>query len=308
VAQRLEATSGGPGERYWDANPDVGYQDSWTGNPTVAQAVYRRMSGGSGKHWLSWLLEDYFAGRRFPRVLSPGCGTGAHEVIVAASGKADEIDAFDFSEVCLERARGEARSKGLTINFYRDDLDGFVLAPGRSYDLVLCSGTVHHVRELERFYGTIAAALAPGGCFVVNEYVGDCYLIYRARQVALVNRLLACLPRALRSSDEVRLAVQTVEERLAVDPTEAVRSKLVLPFLRSYFDVELERPFGGGLLHPMYPLLNDAFFRSGDPAGEAVLRLLLELEAIFMEEGVLESDFALCVARPRGTLARGALA
>ena len=65
---------------YWDSNPPYGAGSAmWTGNPIIGEAVYKRMSGGqSARHWLSWLIEDYFQGKKFKNQLSPGCGTGAH--------------------------------------------------------------------------------------------------------------------------------------------------------------------------------------------------------------------------------------
>src|SRR5262249_5136891 len=148
-----------------------------------------RMSGGeSAKHWLSWLLEDHFRGKKFKQLLSPGCGTGAHEIIVARSGMVKAIDAFDFSEASLEIARAGAKEAGVQINFYQDDINCFNLG-NKKYDLVICSGSLHHTKEIERFLSTIRAALMPDGYFIVNEYVGDCYNIYQPRKVDLLDRL-----------------------------------------------------------------------------------------------------------------------
>ena len=152
-------------KQHWERNPEIASQDQWTGNQLIGEAVYRRMSGGeSSRHWLDWLMQDYFADRRFSRALSPGCGTGDHEVAMMASGKIDQLDAFDFSEASLRLGRQKAAAKNVEINFYLDDLNAFEVPGDRKYDLILCSGSLHHVRELERFFRACATCSLPRGC------------------------------------------------------------------------------------------------------------------------------------------------
>lgn len=286
---------------YWDDNPPYASGSAmWTGNPVIGEAVYRRMSGGqSARHWLNWLIEDYFRGKKFKNQLSPGCGTGAHEIMVARSGIVESIDAFDFSEASLETARADAKQANVQVNFYQDDLNTFVVGK-KKYDLVICSGSLHHTREIERFLSTIRAALTPGGYFIVNEYVGDCYNIYHPRKVELLDRLYQCFPASLRSGQSEKFKNITIEERFASDATESVRSALILPFLREYFDLEVCHPFGGQLLHPLYGLLDHNQLEQRDPKTETILRLLLEFENILMEmPGGLGTDFCFCICRPK---------
>ena len=286
---------------YWDSNPASSTVSTmWTANAVIGEAVYRRMSGGeSPGHWLNWLIEDYFRGKKFKHQLSPGCGTGAHEIIVARSGMVEDIDAFDFSEASLEIARAEAKKANVQINFYQDDLNSFALAK-KKYDLVICSGSLHHTREIERFLSTIRDALTPDGYFVVNEYVGACYNIYHARKVELLDRLYQCFSASLRSSQAERFKNITIEERFASDATESVRSALILPLLREYFQLEVCHPFGGQILHPLYSLLDHNQLAQRDAKTETILRLLLEFENILMEiPGGLETDFCFCICRPK---------
>jgi len=285
-------------KEHWERNPDIGFQDQWTSNPLIGEAVYRRMSGGgSSQHWLIWLLRDYFKDRRFEHVLSPGCGSGFHEIAMMEFGTIDHLDAFDFSESCIRLAREKAASQGLAINFYNDDLDQFKIPNDRKYDMVLCSGSVHHVREIERFFRVIRDALRPDGVFVFNEYVGPCYNIYPRHQLTIVNRLLRAIAPEFRRAD--RLDQITVEQALAYDASESVRSSLILPFAATYFDFEVLRPSGGTVLHPLYPLLDHGWMSRRTPEMESIVRLLIEFEAILIEERVLETDFALCICRKK---------
>jgi len=286
---------------YWDSNPSsTSLSTMWTNNWVIGEAIYRRMSGGeSAKHWLSWLLQDYFRGKKFKKMLSPGCGTGAHEIIVASSGVVESIDAFDFSEASLKIAREDAKNAGVHINFYQDDLNSFALDT-QKYDLAICSGSLHHTKEIEHFLSTIRDALTPDAYFIVNEYVGDCYNIYHPRKVELLDRLYQCFPKSLRSGQSDGFKNLTIAERFASDATESVRSALILPFLREYFNVEVCRSFGGQLLHPLYSLLDHHQLEQRDPKTETILRLLLEFENILMEiPGGLETDFCFCICRPK---------
>ncbi|MDS4030818.1 MAG: class I SAM-dependent methyltransferase [Candidatus Contendobacter sp.] len=106
-------------KNYWENNPRVGTASQWVKNPIIAEAIYKKMSGGqTTRYWLGWLVED-FSGRKFERVLSIGCGIGNHEILMAKLGLANQIDAFDFSEASLKIARAEAESAGVRINFIK---------------------------------------------------------------------------------------------------------------------------------------------------------------------------------------------
>lgn len=284
-------------QKYWTKDPNAALRGQWTANPIVGNVIYRRMTGGVGKFWLNWLLDDHFAGRKFQRMLSPGCGVGDHEVAASQIGNIPHIDAFDFSESCLQLARQKAAAKSRQINFYRDDLNEFVLPKSPRYDLVLCSGSVHHVRELERFFEVIRNAMESDGRLVVNEYVGACYNLYPPRQVNMINRILACIPSELRHGEA--FTPHTLDQLLAADPSESVRSALILPIMEQYFELELRHDYGGMILHPLYPLLRHELLSEPTPQNKAILQLIAEVEAILMEQQAMTTDFTLCVGRPR---------
>ncbi len=283
---------------FWEKNPEIASKDQWTGNPLIGEAVHRRMSGGaSGEHWLTWLIRDYFKGRTFEHVLSPGCGVGDHEIVMMSSGSVSHLEAFDFSESSLRICREKAAARNLKIRFYQDDINTFEVPRDRKYDLIFCSGSVHHVRELERFFGVVRDALSPDGVFVFNEYVGPCYNIYPRKQIDIVNRLLKAIDPELRRNE--LLGQHTVEHALATDASESVRSSLIMPFASTYFDFELRHPFGGALLHPLYPFLRHDAMSAATPEMRSIVRLLVEFDAILMEKGVLSTDFVLCVCRKK---------
>lgn len=287
-------------KNFWEANPAV-TASQWVVNPIIQATVNQRISGGqTSKYWLAWVIENFFAGKTFENLLSPGCGAGSHEILIGKLGLAKQIDAFDFSETALQIAREKASEAGVTINFYNDDINNFNIESGKKYDLAFCSGSLHHVKEIERFLSIIQQSLKPDGYFIVNEYVGDCYNIYKSKQVELLNRLYKCFPDVLRSGPLQEFCNATIGQVLATDPSEGVRAKLILPFLEYYFDIEVIHPYGGAILHPLYPLLNHQELLPPDPKSETIVRLLLEFEAILMEMPAgLETDFCLCIVRPK---------
>ncbi|MGF1492046.1 MAG: glycosyltransferase [Microcoleaceae cyanobacterium] len=286
---------------YWEKNPTIATESEWLANPIIMDTLNQRMSGSeSTQYWLNWLVEKYFAGKTFDQLISLGCGIGNHEIVMAKSGFARQIDAFDFSQASIDIAQANAEELGLKINFYQDDFNQFELTSGKKYDVAFCSGSLHHVKELERFLEIVHRSLNPDGYFIINEYVGANYCIYDKKHVELIERLYQCFDPSLTSRKHKQFVNPTIHQVYATDPSEAVRSELILPFIEYFFEIELYRPVGGGILHPLYPLLNHRKFLPGSPEGETIVRLLLEFEEILMEiPGGRASDFCLCIMRPK---------
>ncbi len=304
LSRREENTSNElTAKNYWETNPTaaIGKQGYWLSNPIIEKAINHRLSGGNTQgYWLTWLVKKYFKNRRFDRLLSIGCGVGNHEILMAKLGLATQIDAFDFSESSLEIAREDAAAAGVEINFYQDDFNLFAIDDNKKYDIVFCSGSLHHVRELERCLSIVQKCLKADGYFIVNEYIGDCYNIYNQAQVDVINRIYKCFDYTLRSGTTEKFSSPSIEKVLARDPSEAVRSKLILPFLEFYFDVEVLNQAGGGLLHELYPFLAHDLLSEAEPKSETIIKLLIEIETILMEQpGGLSSDFCLCILRKK---------
>jgi 2-polyprenyl-3-methyl-5-hydroxy-6-metoxy-1,4-benzoquinol methylase len=224
-------------KNYWEANPTatIAKQGYWSSNPIIEKAINHRLSGGkTNGYWLKWLVKNYWKNRRFARLLSIGCGVGNHEILMAKLGLVTQIDAFDFSESSKEIARKDAAA-GVEINFDRDDFNLFTIDDNKKYDLVFCSGSLHHVKELERCLSSVRKCLKPDGYFIVNGYIKDCYNIYNQNQVNLINGIYKCFHYRLRSGKTEIFSCPSIERVLAKDLSEAVRSKLILPFLELYF-------------------------------------------------------------------------
>ena len=286
-------TAEAPTSSFWEDNPHAAQESQWTSDPFIASAIYRRISNGeSDGHWIGWLYDQHFAGRSFERMLSIGCGVGDHEVAMGRLRPGSQVEAFDYSNASVEIARSKAEEAGLdNVRFFQGTFNEIELEP-QAYDLVLCSGSLHHVREIEHLLGQVRQSLTPGGVFVVNEYVGDCYNIYGADQVAMIEKVLEGLPASLRHSTDY--PVPTIEQVYARDPTEGVRAKLIPHFLRIYFANVDERRLGGSLLHPIFPVLNIDKLQSDPDFHQAFMNMLITLDGQLMDEGKSDFSFFIC--------------
>jgi hypothetical protein len=86
---------------------------------------------------------------------------------------------------------------------------------------------------------------------------------------------------------------------IRLDPSEAVRSDEILDVIGRYFEVELQRPYNGTVIHQLYPLLNNQLTNKQDPGFDSIIRLVLTMEDLFISSGMLKPDFVYMVCRPK---------
>ncbi|HMB52579.1 MAG TPA: class I SAM-dependent methyltransferase, partial [Thermoanaerobaculia bacterium] len=281
----------------------------WMASPVVRAYLNQLASGHPATDWLTWAWRQrvlkQLPGRAPLAVLVLGCGTGWLERSLVSQDRVGTIDACDVSEGAVAEAAELARAAGLgdRLRYHVVDLNEEAppAAEGDGYDVVVAHSVLHHVENLEAAYPRIAAALVPGGLLVMNEYLGPTRFQFTDAQMAAINAVLARLPERLRWSliQDVPFphkVVPTVEEMIAVDPSESVRSAELLAFTRRHFEILDEVPYGGTVLqHLLYDVVQNF-----DPASlrEArLLALLCLLEEALIREGELPSDYGVVVAR-----------
>ena len=236
------------------------------------------------------------------RWASLGCGAAGQEILAARLGLCDSLVGYDASPASLELARQAAAEAGLhRVSFAPIDLDAFTL-PAGAFDVVLMNMALHHVRELPAALDTVRRALAPGGVLILNEYVGPRQFQFPEAQVETVRALLAALPESLRRESTSGLVKRQyvlwpVELWNQIDPSEAIRSDLILSEVERCFEIAVRVDYGGTILN----LLLGHIIHNFDPENEkdtAILRLLAAFEAVLVDSGFLDSDFTAIVARP----------
>jgi SAM-dependent methyltransferase len=289
---------------YWDQQFAKIRADNscWINNGIVAANLYRLISGGSEKYWLHWLLEDYFRDvPAFGRSFSICCGDGSHELMLHNSKKVKFVRGFDISEGAIRQANEKLRQAGAAEGSYLFEVkDANNLDVEDRFDLVLSTGALHHVTELEGLLDKVHALLRPDGYFVLLEFVGPNRFQWTARQCELINGAAAQLdPHYLRGGVRGVLSPPPVEEMLRIDPSEAVRSEDIVPLVRDRFRVEYEKAFNGTLMHMLYPMLNADLANRGGRDFDSIVRLLLYFEDVLVRGGLLPSDFVFMICRSR---------
>lgn len=276
----------------------------WTHLPAVKARIAHMVSGDATVHPPEWFFRQVAAERPLPlpRLLVLACGAGHVEREATAKGWAASAVAIDLSSQVLARASAQAEAEGLPIEYHRADMNRLPIGqapflPG-TFDAVLGVAGVHHCSELERLYADVATLLAPGGWFFLDEYVGPDRFQWPDAQQRHLNALLDLLPPRLRMTTDGRLKGNarrpSVQEVIAVDASEAVRSSELLPLLSDHFNVQAVRPYGGSMLH----LVLGSIAQNFAPSAEApYLDALLEAEDELIRAGQIGHDFACVIAR-----------
>lgn len=299
LASRLDAAWGDPAA--W-----VAHGLHWTHLPAVKARLHEQVTGDASVEPLEWFFSVVAAHQPLPlrRVLFLGCGQGRDERLVARSAWADEIVAIDLSAKALDLAREQAKAAGARIRYVQADMNSLPVGqsgfePG-SFDAVLGISSVHHCANLEDLYAGVAQLLAPAGWFYLDEYVGPDRFQCANSQLRLMNQLVDMLPHHLRTTGDGQLKGNlwrpSVDEVVAVDPTEAVRSSEVLPLLDHHFDVFEHRPYGGALMRVVLAAIAQNFMCA---EAEPWLHALLRAEDDLFRSGRVQPDLACVIARVR---------
>ena len=278
----------------WDKKYEGTVRSAWTKNKIVEREIYLRMTD-LPNHWIEWTFEVCVP--PINRILSIGCGDGAHELAIGRRRYASYIRAFDASSVAIEQARASAVAENLDIDFRVSTFEEFCRSEpeGPLMDAVLFCGSLHHVIEIEAMLFAVRRHLRPGGFVIVNEYVGPCYQLYSERQLSIVNNFLKRVPAEFKVEPDAQLDLPTIEMIMAADPTEGVRANLIRHLLPLFFNRHYERLIGGGLLHPIFGLLDDNRVNDGSPASVALAEMLVAADSELTRLGVLDHEFLFTV-------------
>ncbi|WP_418317160.1 SAM-dependent methyltransferase [Piscinibacter sakaiensis] len=115
-----------------------------------------------------WLVEHASVWQPGDRVLCVADGEGRNSVWLAKRGLL--IDAFDISEVGVDKARRLAAEQGVEVNFSVTDVDGFAW-PREAYDGVAAIFVQFaHPALRERMFNRIVQSLKLGGTLVLQGY------------------------------------------------------------------------------------------------------------------------------------------
>jgi SAM-dependent methyltransferase len=289
----------------WSEAPEVAASGYWMAHPMVRERLNHLASGDPGCDSYGH-LEKRLRGLGFElpirRAVSIGCGFGALERDLASRGIIAEVDAYDIAPAAIEGARRLAAESGHTgLRYHVLNLETERSLP-TAVDIVFAHQSVHHIERLDELFATVATMLRPGGIFHLHEFVGPERFQWTDTQIDGVNRFLSALSprhRALTSGLPKTLQTRpTVEAMIAADPSEAIRSKDILPALGRHFDIVEVNRLGGALLHlGLADIVQN--FDPGNAEDRAVLEAFFQAEDEAMRAGTIDSDFVVVTAVKR---------
>ena len=109
-----------------------------------------------------------------------GCGTGQMSLFLARADR--RIVALDLSREALLLGAAAAQRYGEDrVRFVEADIARLPLRPG-AFDLVYCSGVLHHTPDPRAAFARVAATAKPGGLIVIGLYNGLARLPLRLRR------------------------------------------------------------------------------------------------------------------------------
>jgi len=116
------------------------------------------------------------------RIVEVGCGTGQMSLYLARADRV--VVGADLTMASLRLAEAARRRFGLTaVRFVESDLNRPGLRAG-AFDVVYCSGVLHHTPDPRAAFAQVARLARPGGIVVVGLYNAVARLPLRVRRLA----------------------------------------------------------------------------------------------------------------------------
>ena len=146
----------------YESNPYPRWASLNRGTPRPLEAVMGHLFPGLAEPDGGWPAA--------PRVLIAGCGTGRHALMSAQLYAGAEVLAVDLSRASLAYAQRKAEELGIgNVTFLQADiLDLGELEAG--FDVIECSGVLHHMAEPLAGWRVLRGLMAPGGVMKVALY------------------------------------------------------------------------------------------------------------------------------------------
>lgn len=113
--------------------------------------------------WSTQFLEQWASQFKTGRALVIACGTGRNALYLAEQGF--DVVGVDISTVALEKARAEAVARGLSVEFWNEDLDAIDLR-AETFDVI----TVIRYRNTQ-LWPKLIGALRPNAWVLVEHHL-----------------------------------------------------------------------------------------------------------------------------------------
>ena len=283
-------------ESEWAHGIPTGY---WAHHPLIDRYINANIMPGA-ESLLHWFAQTFLPNGPAERAISIGCGLGTGDRQALLAGVCQTLDGFDISPASIQAAQAEAEKLGFDtrMHYHVIDANQHIFEVQR-YDVALCFGSLHHLKNLEHIIQQLRRTLKPDGYLFINEYVGPARFQWTDEQLALVNRVLEILPPAWRNVRRVQRV--PIEEMIATDPSEAVRSDEIVSLLRENFEIVDYRDYGGGMLSTLWTwgLVPHIFMNDQNIDKQVIIKLLILIDELAAEHQLIPSNYAQIVLRNR---------
>jgi ubiquinone/menaquinone biosynthesis C-methylase UbiE len=160
------------------------------------------------------VLRRQFDGLHFDTILEIGCGTGKNISFLAQIGQS--VRAVDFSQGMIDRAREKVRAEN--VRFSLMDITQPWEFEDESFDLIVCSLVLEHIRDLPHVFSEAARTMRLGGHFVIDElhpfrqYEGTKARFYRSQEKVEVDAFIHHISDFLQAAEESHLSLVYLNE------------------------------------------------------------------------------------------------
>ncbi len=226
------------------------------------------------------------------QVLSLGSGPCGAEIMLAQSfDRGYTFDCIDINPDLLAKGKERAQSLGLSFRFVSHDINLLSL-PKHSYDIIFAHAALHHFLALEHVFEQVKQALRPGGEFILYEVIPRNGMLMWPETNDVVQRLWKLLPDRLKyehPQNPPEFRAERPNRDSSVDGFECIRSQDIYPLLKDTFRTKIEifgyvfaRRFLDNDFGPNYDLSR--------PEDRALINLILELDQVYLTQGLLKPE------------------
>jgi SAM-dependent methyltransferase len=260
-------------------------------SPVATAEINRRITGDPELSPLAYFVHKYCPESR-ERGLSLGWSDGKLERELLSLGGCRQLVALASSADQIEPAASPsgAEPPGL-LKLIHADVETW--RPAGRFDLVVANSVLHRIEALEDVFDLLDGVLTTEGLVYVDGFVGPSRFQWTDKQLEIVNRLLDRLSTPLRldlsqpdHGARGPVTKPTIAAVIAGARRDAARSEEIPGLLRARLDVVEERPWGGAIFHQLFNRMMGNFIDQDD-----LVRVIMELDAILTEEGVVASDY-----------------
>jgi SAM-dependent methyltransferase len=266
--------------------------------PYTNELVSKRAGDPARGDWYQQVGVRHLAGRQPGRALSIGCGIGSWDRAFYKEGWFREAVCTDISDGAVATAASVAEAEGLPLRYIAADLNrGLPEGAEGPFDLIYAVAALHHIDALESLLSACHDRLTADGLLIFQEYCGPSRFQWKPKTLALANAILDLLPPELKGPIE-RIKRPPYSEFVEYDPSESVRSAEIMDLTAMFFDIVEVQDIGFTLTQPLLnPILRH--FDDANPLHGAIAKLIFLFEETLIDEGVIEADTKVVVARKR---------